>query len=160
MYFLKKKLLGLNKKAYIFTSVIVTIILFLLTSIVINILFNNIEDIGYLKDLDIFLIFFLTVIIVPFIETFFFQKLIIEFIIKRFPKRSLYFSALISALVFAIFHSYSVAYFIGIIFIGLNFSSFYILTMKRNDINPYLHVCFLHALMNFISFLLNDIFQK
>ncbi|TDE01962.1 CPBP family intramembrane glutamic endopeptidase [Flavobacterium hiemivividum] len=157
---LSKLLGGLNKKAYIITSAIITIFIFFLASLVINILFNNIEDIEYLRDLNIYLIFFLTVIIVPFIETFVFQKVIIEFIINRFPQYNLYFSIIISALIFASFHCYSTAYFIGIMFIGLNFSFFYILSMKRKDVSPFLHVTFLHMLMNFISFLLNDVFQK
>ncbi len=149
-------LVFLRQWKFFILGTLLAILFFLLINILISIFSNELKDLPFLKDKSIFFIFFLTVIFAPIFETFFFQKIIIDFLKE---KLDFFKPIFISSFIFALFHIYSVTYFIATFFLGLIFGFFYAIANLRKDISPFFFVVYLHALLNFISFILNDILK-
>lgn len=157
---LYNKLLLIEKRKFVILSIIATVLLLVLTSFVVSLLFENHQDISFLKDWSNTKIFVITVLIIPFIETFLFQTLLIEFWLNKKLKssrRRLLYLIFIPTLIFSFFHIYSIGYFIGSLMLGFIFSFLYIITMDRKDINAFLFVSFIHFIINLIAFLSNDL---
>lgn len=99
-------------------------------------------------------IFILSVIIAPIVETFIFQFLIIEilllFKVKHFA------IIVISGLLFAVAHFYNLAYILAIVFPGLLFAWYY-LYLKVHKKNAFLSVTLLHACSNLFAFIFDDL---
>ena len=113
-------------------------------------------DIPFLEQLSLAEIFTLTVIIAPLIETFIFQYLIIEFLL-RFKKIKVNIIIFVSALAFGCTHYYNFIYVLVMCVIGFVFASYY-LYLKIKDIKfPFLYIFSLHALWNFLVFILDDV---
>jgi lipoprotein signal peptidase len=100
-------------------------------------------------------ILFLTVIIAPLLETFVFQYLIIEILYKLKINDEII--IWVSALAFSLSHYYNFIYILAILFPGFLFSSFYLYLKKSKYKSPFLAVILLHAISNFIVFVINDI---
>ena len=100
-------------------------------------------------------IFTLAVIIAPLIETFIFQYLIIEFLL-RFKKINIITIILVSALAFGLSHNYDFIYVLVICITGFIYASYYLYLKTKGIKFPFLYICSLHALWNFLSFILND----
>ena len=116
----------------------------------------EITEIPFLEGLSLAEIFTITVIIAPLIETFIFQYLIIEFLF-RFKKIKLNIIILVSALAFGLVHDYNFIYVLVMCITGFIFASYY-LYLKIKDVKfPFLYTSSLHALSNFIAFILNDV---
>ena len=101
-------------------------------------------------------IFILTVIIAPLIETFIFQYLIIEFLF-RFKKIKVNIIILISVLAFGCSHYYNLIYVLVMCVVGFIFASYYLYLKIKEIRYPFLYICSLHALCNFLVFILDDV---
>ena len=102
-------------------------------------------------------IFILTVIVGPLIETIIFQYLIIEFLL-RFKKIKTNIIILVSALAFGCWHYYNLIYVLVTCVGGFIYASYYLYlkTKETESPLPLLYIFSLHALWNFLSFILND----
>ena len=97
---------------------------------------------------------FIGVLVVPFVETLVFQTLIISIIcniIKR-PKYSLYTSILISAMAFALNHSYNIYYILNTFLAGIILAFAYYISRYRK-MSATLTIFIIHSIWNSISFL-------
>ena len=116
----------------------------------------EITEVPFLEGLSLAEIFTLTVIIGPLIETFIFQYLIIEFLII-FKKIKVNIIILVSSLAFGCSHYYNFIYVLVMCVGGFIFASYY-LYLKIKEIRfPFLYIFSLHALWNFMAFILNDV---
>jgi hypothetical protein len=109
----------------------------------------------YFEGFSLMGILFLTVIIAPLLETFVFQYLIIEILYKLKINDEII--IWVSALAFSLSHYYNFIYILAILFPGFLFSSFYLYLKKSKYKSPFLAVILLHAISNFIVFVINDI---
>lgn len=154
------KLLLIGKRKFVILSISATVILLILISLLFSLVFESHQDISFIKDWSNTKIFVITVLITPFIETFLFQTLIIEFWLNKKLKNSgrrLLYLILIPTLIFSFFHIYSISYFIGSLMLGFIFSFLYIIAMDRKDINAFLFVSLIHIIINLIAFINNDL---
>jgi len=111
------------------------------------------KTVELLKKESVFYAFFMIVIFGPLIETLIFQTAVIRTILFFFEKyRKL--AVFVSASLFSIIHIYSAVYVIFGFFAGLIFACTYLISLKRRQ-NPLLVVWVLHALCNFIPFMLD-----
>ncbi len=152
-YFIK-----ISLKKFILFSILINLLIAFCISFIMSFLEEGVFDIDFLKNKSLAFIFILTVIIVPIIETFLFQFLIIEICIRFLKKKKEIIAILTSALIFSICHYYNFLYIISIFFLGIVFSSFYILAKKRSDINPFIFLTLIHAINNLLAFIVNDLF--
>lgn len=97
-------------------------------------------------------------IIIPLIETFIFQYLIIEYVgnIKKFKDKK-FLIAVISAVAFSLSHYYNAFYIFYSFILGLFLAYTYIL-YKNKGKNPFIVVMILHALRNLITTLILTFF--
>ena len=100
--------------------------------------------------------FTITVIIGPLIETFIFQYLIIEFLF-RFKKIKLNIIILVSALTFGFTHYYNLIYVLVICVGGFIYASYYLYLKIKSIKSPFIYIFSLHALWNFLVFILDDV---
>jgi len=101
----------------------------------------------------------IAVIVVPLIETLLFQSLIIEIIcriIKR-PRKNICIAVMVSALAFALNHTYSLGYIIMTFFWGIIFAIAYYLGRYRKE-SAIILVFLIHSFYNLSSSLYNLIF--
>lgn len=103
-------------------------------------------------------IFILSLIFSPLIETFIVQYLIIETLLY-FKKIKTNLIIVISAFSFSLLHNYNLTYILLTVIPGLIYASYYIYLKLETKKNPFLQIWALHALYNFIVFLLNDVFN-
>jgi len=101
--------------------------------------------------------FVIAVLFAPLIETLIFQFLVIElvlFLLKR-AKHSYgeFFSILVSSFLFSMTHSYSNYYILYAFISGFIYAYFYLFARKRNGMNGYLTVAFVHSFSNFTGFI-------
>lgn len=97
---------------------------------------------------------FIGVLVVPFFETLIFQTLIISIIcniIKR-PRYNLYISVMISAMAFALNHSYNIYYVLYTLIIGIILSFGYYISRYRK-MSATITIFLIHSIWNSISFL-------
>ena len=109
-------------------------------------------DIPFIEELSLVDI----VIIAPLIETFIFQYLIIEFLL-RFKKIKLNIIILVSALAFGSAHNYNFFYVLVICISGFIYASYYLYLKIKEVKFPFLYISSLHALSNFLVFILDDV---
>jgi membrane protease YdiL (CAAX protease family) len=86
----------------------------------------------------------------PFLETLLVQRGIINYILKKRPTELLM-ACLISSLVFAAFHHYSIPYIIKTFFSGFVYGTLYI-SVKQKDQNAFLATLIAHMLFNGLGF--------
>lgn len=100
---------------------------------------------------DINLFTFLSIIvIIPFVETLFFQGLIIGYFTKKYSKYELVL-CLISSILFAVAHYYSPAYFLKTFISGFCYSFLYIIASRKMSF-PFIPVLIAHSIFNLIGF--------
>ena len=147
---------------------------FVVLSLVIPLLYNSLSvfvKIGPIhrknlfQDLPLFIIFFNKVILGPLIETFIFQFLLLEVWMNVFKnhKYKYLISILGSGLAFGLAHytnTHNPIYTIWTTISGWLLASIYLFSKIRKDVSPFLMVFFPHALINLISFLLNDLISR
>ena len=113
-------------------------------------------DIPFIENFSSAKLFTITVIIAPLIETFIFQYLIIEFLF-RFKKIKINIIILVSALAFGFAHNYNFFYVLIICISGFIYASYYLYLKIKGIKFPFLYICSLHALSNFLVFILDDV---
>lgn len=96
---------------------------------------------------------FVAVLIVPAVETYLAQELIILFVLKK-RKDAFMLACLSSAFLFGIAHHYSIPYIIKAFISGFLYASLYIVSLKKRS-NPFLAVYIAHAAYNFIAVMIN-----
>lgn len=111
-------------------------------------------DISFIEELSLIQIFIIIVIIAPLIETFIFQYLIIEFLF-RFKKIKINIIILVSALAFGSAHYYDLIYVLVTCVGGFIYASYYLYLKIKGIKFPFLYICSLHALWNFLLFILS-----
>ena len=116
----------------------------------------EITEIPFLEGLSLAEIFTITVIIAPLVETFIFQYLIIEFLF-RFKKIKLNIIILVSSLAFGLLHDYNFIYVLVMCVVGFIYASYYLYLKIKVIKFPFLYICSLHALSNFLVFILDDV---
>ncbi|MCV6628678.1 MAG: CPBP family glutamic-type intramembrane protease [Flavobacteriaceae bacterium] len=98
-------------------------------------------------------LFVLFVFIGPISEALVFQYFFIEISALFESQILLIIAFLLSAVSFAMLHSYSTFYMVSMFLMGLLYNAIYLgLKKHRKDIVPYLFIVFLHAANNFIAF--------
>lgn len=107
---------------------------------------------------SIYVIFIISVIVAPVIETFIFQLAVIE-IGYEFKLRGRLL-VLLSAILFGISHYYNWVYAMVMVFTGFIFAYSYVFIRNQYDIaKATLFVASLHAASNLVSFLNNNVFN-
>ena len=167
---LKKLNFELEKSSYlkfIFLSYLIIFFCYLLPSLIIENIFN-IQPFNENPIADIpnkFVIFFLTVIVAPIIETLIFQIFLIKgfyiflfiFLSEKVKESKIKIvSIILSSLIFGIIHYYSIFYVIAMFILGLFFGMIYFYSERKN-IRPFLPIAITHSLYN-LSVLLLGIF--
>lgn len=96
-------------------------------------------------------------LVAPLLETLLFQSLIIELVCKfiKRPRNSLYLALILSALAFALNHTYSISYFIFTFVGGLILALAYFAGRYRRE-NAVLLVFLIHALYNLSTLILSS----
>jgi len=111
-----------------------------------------------IDDRSRFVIFIVSVIIAPVIETLIYQLAIMEISYKFKLKESLAIS--ISSILFGLSHNYNWVYMAVMIFIGFIFAySYSIIRSKYGTFKATVFVILLHAMANLITFLNNEVFE-
>jgi hypothetical protein len=104
---------------------------------------------GPVTEPDIY--FFLTIfVIAPFLETLLVQRGIINYILNKKPTEYLL-ACLISSLVFAAFHYYSLPYIIKTFLSGFLYGTLYISVKQKNE-NAFLATLITHMVFNGLGF--------
>ena len=129
-----------------------------LSSIVVNAFFPStfahISD--EINSYELFVQFFLLMLIAPLFETLIFQVIIIEGLHKfKFIPSAII--VLISAVVFAVAHHYNIIYMLAVFPVGLIFSYYYFI-LREDKYIAFLSVCALHSATNLIAYGNNNIF--
>lgn len=105
----------------------------ILSSIIVNLWGEPLPDI--MEGKNTIPVIIIGILVGPIIETFLFQVCIIELVKKIAPKVdghvNLFFSLLVSAILFAVTHSYSASYVIYAFFLGAALSSLYIIASVK-----------------------------
>lgn len=102
---------------------------------------------------------FLAIVVVgPILEVFIFQFIIIELIFLIKIRNIKYVAITLSALLFALTHFYNFIYFISALIMGVGFAFCYTIFRKYGVKFSFWGIALIHILINFISFLLNDVF--
>lgn len=157
----------MEKMSYLFTIVTsnefkmvvtFTLLLIVVKRIIIGLIMFMFGSINmgnpFFWDLSLSEQFVLAVIIGPIIETLIFHFVLIElllYLLKKTIYRN-YFVIVISAFLFSMVHYYSFSYLILSFFVGIIFSSAYIVAVKRGML-PFAIVFLIHSFSNFLSFL-------
>jgi len=97
---------------------------------------------------------FVVLIVAPIIETLIFQSLIVELVCKfiKRPRNSFYIALILSALAFALSHTYSISYFVFTFIGGLILALAYYIGRYRKE-NAFLLVFIIHSLYNLSTFI-------
>ena len=123
-------------------------------SVKLIIFFSGSINLGKPEYLDLGLTdqFFWTVLLVPAAESFIFHFILIEIFLYLFKMNRLknYLAISFSALLFSLFHFYSIDYMIIAFFCGLILSSCYIVA-KQRDMLAFIIVLIVHSFYNLIS---------
>jgi len=101
-----------------------------------------------------YVVFFVSVLFAPFIETLIFQSLIFSVGRKFNLKDSLI--IFLSTILFASIHYYNLAYFLVIVFLGFFYSfTFSYISKRENNFTAFLFVSSIHAVNNLVAFLVD-----
>lgn len=143
-----------NKLQLFFFFLIIAVTVQLISSWIVNVYapatFDEINQI--FEENDHFTLFMLFVVVTPLAETFIFQYLCIE-ILLRF-RISISLVILISTLLFALAHSYNVNYILLTIPAGIIYAVYYSVLRKESKLLAYLSVCGVHFVENMIAYLM------
>jgi len=135
-------------------------VLFFLT-ISLSILGNYLQDdaltIKFLEGKSPLSIFLLTVILAPVVETLIFQYGIIELSLKVRSRYTKKMALIVSALVFGMEHGYNAIYIVFATIMGAALAFYYLIFKKYTTEFAVVAIMVLHALLNFISFLINHL---
>lgn len=142
----------LSVKKYIFLILVLTYISILPFSFFLS-QYNQGSSEVLLNSSSILMKLIIGSILVPIIETFFFQYLIIN-ICKKYIKNKNWLIIIISSLFFAFSHYYNVIYIFYMFIVGFFLAYTYILYEKK-CFHPFLVVTIIHALRNTIATIVN-----
>ncbi len=107
---------------------------------------------------NLYTIFFYVVVLIPALETFFFQFGIIELITQSNKGTTRVLIALVSSgILFGLMHFSSLEVFLAQIISGLMYASFYWFAKQRLCINAFLFTFLIHASHNSVGFILNEL---
>ncbi len=122
---------------------------------------DTFETLLLLDDKPLIIVFLVTVVIAPLIETVIYQFAIIVIVFHFFGTRiySIILAILLSSIIFGLSHYYNPTYAIVATFVGLSFAVFYVLAKFRKDISAVFLIFFTHSLLNFTAFIINDILK-
>lgn len=125
--------------------------LYLISLIVFNEVEPN-ENITRFANVNIFGKIFAILILAPVLETFIFQFLMIEgLLLIKFFKRRVFLITIVSAFAFGLSHFFGIYYIIYAFGISVIFNTFYLLLKFRQE-TAFLHVFFLHSMLNLFVF--------
>ena len=147
------KLIRYLKRVNTFRYILFGVVPILFTSIIISLLSNERPEVPFPNYGKLFL-FFVAVLVSPFIETILFQALpliIIKKLVKHKYKLWVYLS--FSALIFMLFHPYSITYIIVTLVIGFIFAFFYYVATFRKE-PAIILISIIHGIYNMIVFVL------
>jgi len=157
----QKYFISISKKKFILFSFLYPTVYTLILSLV-----NQFISVGtmhsdsILKNVPLYKILFYKVILGPFVETLFFQFIIIEIILWIFRKHKELISIILSGLIFGFVHYFNtqnILYTFFAIIAGLIFSTIYTMSKLRKDTNPLLLVFTIHLSINLFAFIINDL---
>ncbi|MCA0959654.1 CPBP family intramembrane metalloprotease [Muricauda ruestringensis] len=112
-------------------------------------------EIGFTNDISLFEVFILSIVLGPLFETFIFHFVLILLLKKaKLTNPAIIF---ISAIIFALFHSYNLIYILAVIIPGLIYAWYFIELEKRNRIVAFCFVFLLHASSNLYAFMVDDL---
>lgn len=132
----------------VFLVLLAIVVNLLITSLFSFVLFPG-HKAGPVTEPDIY--FFLTIfILAPFLETLLVQSGIINYILNKWPTEFLM-ACLISSLVFAAFHYYSIPYILKTFLSGFIYGTLYISVKQKNE-NAFLATLIAHAVFNGLGF--------
>ncbi|RYY23368.1 MAG: CPBP family intramembrane metalloprotease [Chitinophagaceae bacterium] len=100
--------------------------------------------------------FVAAVIVAPILETYIFQKGIINFALLNFKTTKLV-AILLSATGFGLIHTYSISYVVVTFFIGILYGIFYLCFVEKK-VDAFWYLTGIHALYNLYAFVLNTFF--
>jgi hypothetical protein len=104
--------------------------------------------------------FFIAVTFIPIFETFIFQHGFISILSKNsFFKEKKYMLIFLSALIFGLFHWYSILRVVSTFLVGIVFAYTYI-DLKEDKKHPILYVSLLHAFHNIVVFIIDKVFIR
>ncbi len=147
-----KKLGQINVLIYVFMSNLIILFFTLVISTILKVEVVANGPISKLEsELPIIVVYLLLIFLMPIVETYVFQKLIIDFILKK--KGGKGFAILISAIVFSIFHYYSFTYIFMILPIGIVLATSYVVYKYSKKINPFFVVFIIHMINNIMAVL-------
>jgi|WetSurMetagenome_2_1015567.scaffolds.fasta_scaffold344368_1 uncharacterized protein len=146
------KLKNINIILFSFTAVVITLIgIFIINRFLFNEIPNLPEDIKKMEESK-FLFFIEAIVLVPLLETFIFQKVVIDFstrILNRFNKETFYLPIIISSILFSVEHFYDIMYFFNGLYMGIIFAFCYkIITLRKE--NPLFIVTVIHSFVNLL----------
>lgn len=98
--------------------------------------------------------FWVAIIFAPMFETFIFQFCVIKLFNRLF--KNYFLGIVVSAIFFGFNHSFSIIYVINTVFIGILLGYAFVVCIKRNGY-PFWTVFLIHALINFIVFIIKDL---
>ena len=104
-------------------------------------------------------IFLVVVIAGPFLETLCYQYALIEGTLYYSGKnrRGIFLAIAVSALAFGISHLYNTVYMLAAMCMGVSLAYTYVRFRARSDISPFLGVYAIHAGINLVAFVINDL---
>ena len=147
------KLIRYLQRVNTFKYILFGLVPILFASITISLLSNERPEVPFPNYGKLFL-FFVAVLVSPFIETILFQALPL-IIIKKFVKHKykLWVYLSFSALIFMLFHPYNITYIIVTLVIGFIFAFFYYVATFRKE-PAIILISIIHSIYNLIVFVL------
>jgi hypothetical protein len=146
------KLKSINIIIFSFIAVVITLIgIFIINRFI----FYEIPDLpDSIKKMEEskYLFFIEAIVLVPLLETFVFQKLVIDFstrILEKFKKETFIIPIIISSILFSVEHIYNLIYFFDGLYMGIIFAFCYkIITLRKE--NPFIIVTVIHSFVNLL----------
>ncbi|MEO4007123.1 CPBP family intramembrane glutamic endopeptidase [Flavobacterium sp. CAU 1735] len=149
----------LSKTGLFVTAFFVLYSLTMVLSIIGNCLQEDALTVKFLEGKDPLWVFVLTVILAPVVETLIFQYGIIALSLRIRSKYNKEIAIILSALIFGMEHGYNTIYMVLATIMGAALAFYYLLFKKYTTGFAVAAIMVLHALLNFISFLLNHFFD-
>lgn len=101
--------------------------------------------------------FWVTVVFIPITETLLFQFGIIELLQKL--KLRLFYSVVVSAIVFGLAHFYNIPYILSMVVVGFIFAYYYAALRHQGKWRAVLWVTAVHTMASLVTFFTNYVFQ-
>ncbi|MBR9855818.1 MAG: CPBP family intramembrane metalloprotease, partial [Algicola sp.] len=107
--------------------------------------------------ISLFEVFILSIVLGPLFETFIFHFVLILLLKKvKIPNGAI---IVISAITFALSHSYNLTYILAIILPGIIYAWYFLYLERQDRLTAFFSVYFLHSFSNFFAFLVDDVFN-